>query len=270
MPPRSSRAHPWPAHRAHDVRELLRRWRAAVRGTGFRLIKVGEKDGFPLVMIQNGVLGDGGLYVSTGIHGDEPAPPWGLLAWFESGGYEPIKHLPVTLFPCLNPHGITENTRLDKGGRDLNRLFDRKRLSPIREIRAAIRGRRFDLGICLHEDYDAQGAYLYDLNHQGDDSSAREILCQTTSEEIPVDQRKKIDGRPSAEGVIFRKRLDLRNIPGLPEAVFLFLEGHAKRTLTFETPSEFALPARVETQRRFLEVIYQLTTPTHKEERQSK
>jgi hypothetical protein len=242
-------------HQAHDVRALLARWRRAVRGTGFRLQTLGKKDGFPLVVAHRHWKDTEtpGFYVSAGIHGDEPAAPWGLLEWFECGGHALLGERPTLLFPCLNPWGVAENRRDDGEGRDLNRIFDDVSRVPIREVREWVRGRRFQLAICLHEDYDALGAYLYDLNREGDGESARRLLRRSITRRLPVDERGRIDGRLAEEGVIFRRRLDRRRIPGWPEAVFLFLEGYAARTFTFETPSEFSLVDRVEVQSRFME-----------------
>ena len=241
-------------HRAHDVRALLRCWRLAVKGTGFRLRTLGQKDDYPLVCLSNLIRADvPGFYVSAGIHGDEPAPPWGLLDWFERRGYEPLGQRPILLFPCLNPLGLVENRRVDGEGRDLNRLFHHHHLTPIREVRQEVSGHRFQLALCLHEDYDARGAYIYDLNRAGDAHSARQLLRRAVTANIPVDSRSRLDGRRATDGVVFRRPRALRNLSGLPEAVFLFLEGYADRTFTFETPSEFSLPHRVDAQRRFLD-----------------
>jgi murein peptide amidase A len=240
-------------HRAHDVRALLRAWRKAIKGTPFQVAIPGKKDGFPLIQVGNGKPSDlPGFYVSTGIHGDEPAPPWGLLEWFLQGGYKPLGNRPILLFPCLNPLGITENHRVDGKGRDLNRIFDQVKVSPIREVRAAVKGLLFHTAICLHEDYDAQGAYLYDLNRTGSDATGRALLAKATNKRLPIDGRKRIDGRKAKDGVLYRQRLDMRNIPGLPEAVFFYVNKLAERTLTFETPSEFALTDRIDAHRRFL------------------
>ena len=240
-------------HRAHDVRGLLSAWRKAVKGTPFRVTTVGKKDGFPLVQVSNGKPSDlPGFYVSSGIHGDEPAPLWGLLEWFLQAGYKPLGNRPIILFPCLNPLGITENRRVDGEGRDLNRIFDQVKVSPIREVRAAVDGLYFHTAICLHEDYDAQGAYLYDLNRTGSDTVGRALLAKATSKRIPVDGRKRIDGRIAKNGVLFRQRIDLRNVPGMPEAVFFYTSNLAEQTLTFETPSEFSLSDRITAHKRFL------------------
>lgn len=251
--PRSRHLHYLRQHRAHDVGALLQRWRKAVKGTGFRCRTLTKKDGYPLIQISRGLKSKKpGFYASAGIHGDEPAPPWGLLEWFEKHDFQALGDRPVLLFPCLNPFGLVENLRVDGEGRDLNRLFNHEDLTPIREVRQAVAGRHFQLALCLHEDYDALGTYVYDLNKVGDASSARDLLRRAATKHIPIDVRKRIERRLVEDGVIFRRRLDKRNIPGLPEAVFLFLDGHAERTITFETPSEFSLPDRIEAHRRFL------------------
>ena len=123
---------------------------------------------------------------------------------------------------------------------------------PVREVRAAVKGLLFHTAICLHEDYDAQGAYLYDLNRTGSDATGRALLAKATNKRLPIDGRKRIDGRKAKDGVLYRQRLDMRNIPGLPEAVFFYVNKLAERTLTFETPSEFALTDRIDAHRRFL------------------
>ena len=82
-------------HRAHDVRALLRAWRKAIKGTPFQVATPGKKDGFPLIQVGNGKPSDlPGFYVSTGIHGDEPAPPWGLLEWFSPGWLQTAREPP--------------------------------------------------------------------------------------------------------------------------------------------------------------------------------
>ena len=213
---------------------------------------MGEKDGYPLLKISNNITIGTGLYVSTGIHGDEPAPPWALLEWFENGGLNDIAHLPVTLFPCLNPWGMVENRRSDAAGRDLNRMFDQTRISPIREVRTAVQGYSYQLALCLHEDYDARGIYSYDLNNQGHARDTAALLKRVTSKMLAVEPRKTIEGMRAKDGVIFRRKPNFDDLPGLPEAPYLFLTRIAERTITFETPSEHCLTERVQAHRRFL------------------
>lgn len=241
------------SHRAHDFDQFTKAWKEALRGTGYALKTIGNVDDFPIHMVSNKVKGQGGLYVSAGIHGDEPAGPWGLLEWFKQGGHRRFAEVPLVILPCLNPFGLRHNSRGNAKNQDLNRLFNKSTHSPISEVRAMLEGRKFRLGICLHEDFDGQGIYLYDLNNSEDQTSARHLLFHAASLQLPIDQRSEIDGRKSQGGVISRRKADLEKIPGLPEAVFLFLRGHVERSLTFETPSEFSFYDRVQAQKRFLD-----------------
>ncbi len=70
---------------------------------------------------------------------------------------------PLMILPCLNPWGLVNNQRTDQHGRDLNRLFDRANLAPIRELKRLLAGWQFDFGLSLHEDFDARGIYGYEL-----------------------------------------------------------------------------------------------------------
>ena len=104
------------------------------------------------------------------------------------------------------------------------------------------------MSLCLHEDYDAEGIYVYELgSHQR--TLSHELLA-ASAEIIPRDPRRRIDGRAARGGVIHRRKLPA-DLPGMPEAIELHLMG-SPVTLTFETPSEFAIEARVEAQARFI------------------
>jgi hypothetical protein len=153
----------------------------------------------------------------------------------------------------LNPLGLVENHRVDGEGRDLNRSFEQHDISPIREVRQAVEGRTFQLALSLHEDYDARGAYLYNLNTQGDTTVAHQLMARAVSKRLPLDNRHKIEGRPSDRGVITPSLKNISKLTGLPEGPYLFINGHTERTLTFETPSEFCLFERIKTHRRFLD-----------------
>ena len=61
------------------------------------------------------------IYLSAGIHGDEPAPPLALLALIESGALD--KRAVWFLCPILNPDGLARGTRENAEGVDLNRDY---------------------------------------------------------------------------------------------------------------------------------------------------
>lgn len=231
-------------HSVHDYRDLIRRWRLIAKQAGIRLTAFAQAGDFKLYYLKSPALPvDSGIYVSAGIHGDEPATTEGLITWAERN-VKKLAKLPILLFPCLNPWGLRLNIRLDQSGIDLNRAFDRNDVPVTGAVRSVLQGRRFTIALHLHEDYDAQGIYLYEI--EGELPYWGETLLNAARDIIPIDPRTKIDTGRARIGVI-RRRLDPRHyalLGGLPEAVYLHRH-HARHAITFETPSEFSLDRRV-------------------------
>jgi hypothetical protein len=78
---------------------------------------------------------------------------------------------------------------------------------------------------------------------------------------IAPDPRASIDGRRALDGVIRRSTIP-SGLPGLPEAIVLWQLG-CPVTLTFETPSEFSLDDRVQTQADFVSAVLHHAVPNH-------
>lgn len=231
-------------HRAHDYRHLLQRWRALARVARLRCKPLAQADGFDLFYIETPAASrGGGFYISAGIHGDEAGATEGLIAWAEKRG-PALRELPLLLLPCLNPWGLQNNCRFDGRGTDLNRMFHRGSAPVIREIRALLHGRRFQAAIQLHEDYDGQGLYIYEAREAH--PFWAETLIARAAAVLPPDPRRRIDHSIGRGGVIRRRFNQARyqKIGGLPEAIYLH-QHHARRSLTIETPSEFAIERRV-------------------------
>jgi hypothetical protein len=230
-------------HRAHDYRHLVERWRAVARKAGVSLRPLVRAEGQQVFSLCTPALAEtGGVYVSAGIHGDEPGATEGLIAWAEDQGRRLAK-VPLLLLPCLNPWGLGRNVRANGEGVDLNRAFHREDVPLIRAVRALVAARQFSASLMLHEDYDAQGVYLYEI--QRVQPYWGEALLTAARAHLPTDPRPRIDGRKVTRG-IYRRRMDWRRFAqiGYPEAIWLHKE-HSARTFTVETPSEFALERRV-------------------------
>src|SRR5205807_2137120 len=60
------------------------------------------------------------IYISAGIHGDEPAGPLALLQLLEENRWP---NAGLWLLPCLNPTGFLLNRRENDEGTDLNRQY---------------------------------------------------------------------------------------------------------------------------------------------------
>jgi protein MpaA len=242
-----------PNHHCHDYARLRRGWRGVARAAALkwrRLVMVDEGEVFWLESAPAG-RGEPSLYVSAGVHGDEPGATAGLLDW-AARRVSWLRDNPVVLFPCLNPAGLGLNTRTDGRGLDLNRRFHMEDDPVCGPWRQVVSRMRLAAGVCLHEDYDAQGCYLYELSTL-DPGWGVSLLARAASASMPVDGRKRIDGRIARHGVIQRRRSPT-GLPGMPEAVALYELG-CPVTLTFETGSEFSLEARAAAHRRFLDAV---------------
>ncbi|MDF1858612.1 MAG: M14 family metallocarboxypeptidase [Verrucomicrobiales bacterium] len=245
----------------HDFHFLVEEWDRLCEDRGWKKTVIAEVDELPVFAVENGIASEGGkdgIYVSAGVHGDECAPPWALLEWAESLT-EADEGRPMLLFPCLNPVGIVDNTRMDQDGVDLNRNFQNPDIPVIGAWQEFLEGRSFQMAVNLHEDYDATGIYLYELARSepiGDKllSACEDLIRRETSD--------LVDGSDFQNGLMQREVDDesLREVVerdlegGWPEAIWLYLH-YSKDSFTFETPSEMALDKRVATHRRFLEVV---------------
>lgn len=241
-------------HHVHDYGRLVQRWKKIARACDLKLEPFAQAGDFTLYCLQTRPAAEGkrgGLYASAGIHGDEPAPPEALAQWAEMHlpAIARAEELPVFIVPCLNPFGLTNNQRTDAANSDLNRLFREEDVTPIRELKARLQGRKFDLALTLHEDFDAQGIYIYELRGMG--ASWGTELLETVKDIVAIEPRRQIDGR-KFKGGLLSLGFSLGKVPGYPEAIWLYRQ-HARRVYTFETPSEFSLAQRVRAQVRLIE-----------------
>lgn len=181
------------------------------------------------------------IYISTGIHGDEPAGPLSALRLIRKNIWP--DHVEIVLLPCLNPIGFANNRRENGQGIDLNRDY----LNPqSQEIRAHIawleKQEAFDLCLCLHEDWESHGFYVYELNPNHKPSIA-EAMISSTAKVCPIDQSDVIEGR-EARGGIIRPSLDPCTRPLWPESFWL-LQNKTRLSYTLEAPSDFTMGIRV-------------------------
>ena len=182
------------------------------------------------------------IYLSAGIHGDEPAAPLAALRLLQENRWPDDAE--IFLLPCLNPVGYTRNTRENADGLDLNRDYRYPQCdSTHAHIAWLKRQPKFDLYLCLHEDWESHGFYLYEQNPDGKISLAEKIIS-AVEKVCPIDPTKVIEGR-EARGGIIRPNLAPAERPAWPEAVWLIVQ-KSRQGYTLEAPSDFELPVRVD------------------------
>jgi murein peptide amidase A len=181
------------------------------------------------------------IYISAGIHGDEPAGPLAVRRLLQENQWP--AGVDLWLCPCLNPTGFQLNRRENDRGIDLNRQY-RHPTAEETVAHAAWLERQpaFDLCLCLHEDWESHGFYIYELNPDHRPSLAEPVV-RRVAEVCPIDRSELIEGRP-AQGGIIRPSIDPNLRPDWPEAFYLVMH-KTRLSYTLEAPSDFPLSARV-------------------------
>lgn len=236
-----------PPRTALEVDRFMEEWEDNARARGFTLETLDTIDGDPLVVAFSWPHHDQpGIYLSAGIHGDEPAGPLALLDSMRRGLLNADTN--CVLFPLLNPSGARRGIRENGRGMDLNRDY-RNPLS----IEAQAHTRwlldgafpyRAVLG--CHEDWESQGAYVYELNPDALPSLCPHLL-QALEPICGIENAATIDGfSTNGEGVIHPPCETLQR-PLWPESIFL-LHHFTRLSYTVETPSSLPLEKRIKAQ----------------------
>jgi len=222
------------------------------------------ESGHPINMVQYGE-GEKNVFLSAGMHGDEPAGVEALLRFLEGSGKtgENIRKwhgkYQFTIIPCINPTGIENGTRENIKGIDLNREFGGKAGKDTPEeariLQRAVEGRRFDLYIDFHEDVEGEGFYLYEVLHKGGICIGDKIIADM-SRGYTIDLRDKIDGFRNCHGVICPQKEE-KTFPvkrsNLPFPLYMYLNG-TQSCLTMESPTRFPWEDRVAMHLKALEI----------------
>lgn len=229
-----------------DIRQILRDVELAARQHGWTSETFYESPEFKLFALTRNSKSETRnpkrVYLSTGIHGDEPAGPLAALKLIQENRWP--ENLDLWFCPCLNPIGFTLNTRENANGIDLNREY----LDPVaEEIKAHIkwleRQPNFDLSLLMHEDWESHGFYLYEQNPDARVSLA-EPMIDAISKVCPIDPNEIIEDRPAKNGII-RPSLDPRLRLKWPEA-FYMINYKTRLSYTLEGPSDYPVSTRMD------------------------
>jgi len=232
---------------ALDVPRFFADLPPAAQAAGFAIEKYGEAHSWPLLALRkNATKADAPLlYLSAGIHGDEPAGPLALLQLLREKYFSDSFNWIIC--PALNPGGLAAKTRHNPGDVDLNRDYrDPKTTEATQHVAFLNRefaGRRLALSILLHEDWESKGFYMYEVNRTGLPLLAPAVLA-AVEPICGIDHSPVIEGADAKGGLITRPIDSLRERPLWPEAIWLMLH-HTDRSMTVEAPSAQALEKRV-------------------------
>ncbi|MBC2607686.1 M14 family metallopeptidase [Pelagicoccus albus] len=221
---------------------------AAARDQNFAVEELTSHSGYAIYALTRKAAPSGDkpplrLYLSSGIHGDEPAGPLALLELLESGLLP--RDTDIAIVPLINPTGIKAKKRENDNGWDLNRDFRYPKNPETQAVREFIISQApFHLSVALHEDWESSGFYMYCITPDGDDRLPRKILNEV-KKEGPLEPETEIDGHPAENGLITRPAdFDLEGRDDWPEA-FLLYERSEHVHITTESASSAQLRIRI-------------------------
>lgn len=228
----------------HSLKQLFEEFHNAAGSFGFTIETYGTLEDWPLMAMNRKSGEDSGsnIYLSSGMHGDEPAGPLALLELLQEDSL-PREHN-YWICPVLNPSGLEAGTRENTDGLDLNR--DYSSLNS-KEIRAHVTWVKQNIqslnrALHIHEDWESKGFYLYELNFGGHKSYSEKIL-EAAEQYLPIDYGDEIDGHPASGGIIRPDELPEVE-DGDPEAIY-FQNKFGGLNYTLESPSALPLEQRV-------------------------
>lgn len=228
------------------VPEFLDLFATIAERRGFSKELLCETSSGPLLAWTRERDGEGGgplVYLSAGIHGDEPAGPLAALRLMECGDF-PESHSWM-ICPALNPEGLELGTRENAGGADLNRGYlTRENEETAAHVAWLEEHPVPDVFVSLHEDWESRGFYFYEINLEEDRPERSEAILRAVSGYYAPEGGGLIDGHEiRGPGWIYHgAEADLPD--SWPEAIYLAKRG-CRVSFTFETPSRSDLETRV-------------------------
>jgi hypothetical protein len=227
-----------------DIRAVLRDVQTAAPANGWTSEVFHTHRDFDWLALHHDSRTEGNgkrIHISAGIHGDEPAGPLAALRLIRENRWPADAE--VFLLPCLNPLGFVLNQRGNAQGVDLNRDYrNPKTAEAAAHIAWLERQPQFDLYLCLHEDWESHGFYLYEQNPDEQPSLADKMIA-AVAPVCPVDLSENIEGRP-AHGGIIRPKISAHERLDWPEALY-HITHKSRQGYTLEAPSDFPLAVRV-------------------------
>lgn len=174
------------------------------------------------------------VYLSAGIHGDEPAGTLAIEAMWQESDWPNYNWL---ICPLLNPTGLLAQTRDNAEGVDLNRDYLIRQSQEVNAHAAWLERQVVpDLFLSLHEDWETEGFYFYEISlHDDHPQRAREIL-EAVRFHCPIEKNAVIDDHDVREQGWIHHEPQADFPESWPEAIFLAKRG-CPLSFTFETPS---------------------------------
>lgn len=233
-----------------DYSEIIQRLMAI----DLPLIEIGRVHDYPIFHVRINSISDSNktILLTAGLHGDEPAGVEAALQFLERDNSSLLQKFSFDVIPCINPYGYIHNTRENREGIDINRSFEDDNIQESNLIKRALEHKHFSLAIDFHEDYDADGFYLYE-GHQ-DEKYLGPKLVKAVQHLGPIaNEEPEDDSIQISEG--FYKVQKSWGTQGLTPYLLYY---HSPHVFIFETPTNWNIQNRVNLHLSLLDNVLKL------------
>jgi len=225
-----------------DPALFLREFRDEAEQRGFSCKTLGETSAGPLLGFTSPGQGDP-AYLSSGVHGDEPAGPLATLALLKEGFFD--EGHSWTICPAVNPVGLAAGTRENGEGIDLNRDYLARTSAEVQAHAGWLDQQPVPkIFLSLHEDWESTGFYFYEINLGADRPERAASILEAVQPWFPAEPEQDIDDHPvRSPGWIYHEAE--ADFPDhWPEAIYIAKRG-CPLSFTYETPSSATLIDRI-------------------------
>ena len=198
---------------------------------------IGTVEGHPILRIRAGRPRRLRVFLTGGVHGDEPAGVEAILGFVEEDMDPWLGQVEFTAVPCVNPVGYVLDTRENGHGADVNRSFEGSDVPEVQLVKQVLEGCRVDAFVDCHEDWEANGFYMYEGLRQG--SAVGPAIIAEVEKGASIDPDSGEESVPVSRGVY-----EISPSWGRQGLGPYVLHGHASRACIFETPTEWPLEKR--------------------------
>ena len=231
-----------------DYGDIARRIEALGDRAQTRLL--GEAGGYPIHGVSWGDEGQPLVWLTGGVHGDEPAGVEAVLRFLERDAWP--EGLAFAVVPCVNPHGWVHNQRENAQGCDINWSYARDDVVEVQVVKDMARGRCFEFVVDFHEDWESPGFYIYEIRRNG--VPIAQDIARQVAEICPLNGSAEIEGQPARGGVVYPDITEEEATRGRGIPLELFRH-HTDHLLTTETPTGLDMETRVATHLAVLDAV---------------
>lgn len=250
---------------SNDWDRFRERLQAVAARRGHELRVLGTAGGEPLFLLQAGA-GDHAaprLLLASGFHGEEPAGPWGVLAFLESAPTELLDAVRLSVLPLINVTGFSKGTRFNAWGENPNRGYlGLPGESPSREGSVLLEHRELLVPaaqtglLTCHEDVLLSHAYVYSQERADAPGELTRALLATNAAHFPLHPDGLVDGCAVRGGIVFN------HYDGSFES--WLMHGGIPYAACVETPGQQPIARRVAAQRAMIETFVSMTARSHR------